>query len=270
MNIDQPHEESPAPAEWPIDECDRQIRRMRIKEVMLQKYGHTEVCDGCRYKRAGMREERLYTEVCRGRIGEADFRNKEEDDERVIRRLAEKMEIFKEKQETEETIEKEPEEVKQEAEEDCRVARGMEQQEEGPERKRVQVSVEDALAQWCPRRSAGGEKRGLHETKEVQGENKRPRENAPRGRVGGVAHGLFCDPAVPARVDVAELYSPPRVTAGAQKFGGRAQADDGGGCRRDRCESVHVRTQDLGHGREVMGVSDEEDQVDVEQSGGLV
>ena len=196
VNIDPPHEESPAPAEGPVDECHRQVRRMRITGVMLQKYGYTEGCDGCRYKRARMREARPHTEVCRRRIGEAkmedetDRRKEEEEDERVNWRLAEKMEkILKEKQETAETIEKdpedvtieqEPEEVKQEPEEDCRVGkRPMEQQEEGPERKRMQVSVKDALAQKGQRRRAGGEKRGPQETKEVQGENKRPRDNAP-------------------------------------------------------------------------------------------
>ena len=114
VNIDPPHEESPAPAEGPVDECDRQIRRMRITGVKLQKYGYTEG----RYKRAGMREARPHTEVCRRRIEEAmmgdetDRRKKEEDDERVNWRLAEKMEkILKGKQETAETIEKEPEEV---------------------------------------------------------------------------------------------------------------------------------------------------------------
>ena len=62
---------------------------------------------------------------------ETDRRKKEEDDERVNWRLAEKMEkILKGKQETAETIEKEPEEVmiEQEPEEDCRVGkRPMEQ-----------------------------------------------------------------------------------------------------------------------------------------------
>ena len=157
---DPPHEEPPAPAEGPVDECDRQVRRMRITGVMLQKYGYTE---GCRYKRAGMREARPHTEVCRRRIGEAmmgdetDRRKKEEDDERVNWRLAEK--ILKEKQETAETIEKEPEdvtieqepeEVKQQPEEDCRLGkRPMEQQEEDPERKRVQ---------WGQRREVQGER----------------------------------------------------------------------------------------------------------------
>ena len=96
----------------------------------------------------------------------------------------------------------------------------MEQQEEGPERKRVQVSVKDALAQWGQRRSAGGEKRGLQETKEVQGENKRPTENAPEGESAELPMDLsLIQQLQRVSVDVAELYSPPRVTAEAQKFG---------------------------------------------------
>ena len=188
VNIDPPHEDPPAP-EGPADKCDRQIRRMRITGVMLQKYGYTEGCDGCRYKRAGMREAGPLTEVCRRRIGEAMMgdetgrRKKEEDDERVNWRLAEKMgKIFREKQETAETVEKEPEELttehepeemEQEPEEDCRVGkRPMEQQEEGPERKRVQVSVKDALAQWGQRRSAG----------ERNEDRRRPRRRRERTR----------------------------------------------------------------------------------------
>ena len=119
------------------------------------------------------------------------------------------------------TIEHEPEEVKQESEEDCRVGKSsMEQQEEGPERKRVQVSVKDALAQRGQRRSAGGEKRGPQETKEVQGENKRPRENAPVGESAELPMDLsLIQQLQRVSVDVVKLYSPPRVTAEAQKFG---------------------------------------------------
>ena len=145
--------------------------------------------------------------------------------------MAEKMEkILKEKQETADTIEKqpeevtteqEPEEVKQEPKEDCRVGkRSMEQQEEGPERKRVQVSVKDASAQWGQRRSAGGEKRGPQETKEVQGENKRPREYASEGESAELPMDLsLIQQLQRVSVGVAELYSPPRATAEAQKFG---------------------------------------------------
>ena len=167
----------------------------------------------------------------RGGETRTDRRRKEEDDERVNWRLGEKMEkILKEKQETAETIEKEPdevtieqepEEVKQEPEEDCRVGkRPMEQQEEGTERKRVQVSFKDALASGVKGGVQGGEKRGPQETKEVQGENKRPRENAPQEESAELPMDFsLIQQRVSVSVDVAELYSPPQVTAEAQKFG---------------------------------------------------
>ena len=131
-----------------------------------------------------MREARPHTDGCRRRIGEAmmgdemDRRKKEEDEEQMNWR----------------TFEKELEEVsiEQEPQEDCRVSeRLMDQQEEGPEKKRVQVSVKDALAQWGQRRrSAGREKGGPQETKEVQGEKKRPRENAPEGELAELPMNL--------------------------------------------------------------------------------
>ena len=140
---------------------------------------------------------------------ETDIRKKEEDDERVNWRFAEKMEkILKEKQEPAETIEKEPEEVtveqepeevKQEPEEDCRVGkRPMEQQEKGPERKRVQVSVKDALAQWGQRRSAGERNEDRRRPRRCREKQETERDSTRVG-VGGVAHGPFLDPAAPAR-----------------------------------------------------------------------
>ena len=111
--------------------------------------------------------------------------------------------------------------MEQEPEEDCRVGkRPMEQQEEGPERKRVQVNIKDALAQWGQRRSAGGEERGLQETKEAQGENKRPREDAPEEESAELPMDLpLIQELQRVIVDVAELCSPPWVNAEAQKFG---------------------------------------------------
>ena len=102
-----------------------------------------------------------------------------EDDERMNWRLAEKMEkILKEKQETAETIEQEPEE-------DCRVGkRPMEQQQEGPERRRVQVSVEDALAQWgeeCRERETrtAGDQGGAGRAQETERECTRGERSCP-------------------------------------------------------------------------------------------
>ena len=59
----------------------------------------------------------------------------------------------------------------------------QQQEEEGPERKRVQVSVKDALAQWGQRSEVQGERetRTAGDQGRCRGENKRPRENAPEG-----------------------------------------------------------------------------------------
>ena len=196
---------------------------MRITGVMLQKYGYTKGCDGCRYKRAGMREARPQTKVCRRRIGEAmvgdetDRRKKEEEDERVNWRLG-----------------------RENGEDPQRKARDGGDDREGAggcdDRAGAgggESSTWRRIAGWARgprsskrkgprgsacRRSAGREKRGPQETKEVQGENKRPRENAPEGKSAELPMDLSL---IQQRVSVdeAELYSPPLVTAEAQEFG---------------------------------------------------
>ena len=76
----------------------RQIRRMKITNRMLEKYGYSQGCEGCRYKQAGLGETRNHSEVCRARILEAmdndedGRRKKEEEEERINRRLAEHLE----------------------------------------------------------------------------------------------------------------------------------------------------------------------------------
>ena len=46
-------------------------RRMRIMPYMLEKYGFTEGCEGCRHKQAGLQGARDHSETCRVRIMEA-------------------------------------------------------------------------------------------------------------------------------------------------------------------------------------------------------
>ena len=50
---------------------ERRVRRMKITGDLLSKYGYTEGCDGCRYKRAGLEDARPHSEQCRNRIREA-------------------------------------------------------------------------------------------------------------------------------------------------------------------------------------------------------
>lgn len=43
-------------------------RRLKITKAVLERYGHTEGCEGCRSQRAGLKEYRNHTEACRSRI----------------------------------------------------------------------------------------------------------------------------------------------------------------------------------------------------------
>ena len=85
----------PPPAPEPYR---RQIRRMQITGDLLSKYGYTPGCEGCRYKQAGLAESRNHSEKCRARIEEAmsedpiGRQRKDEDDERICRRMAEQFE----------------------------------------------------------------------------------------------------------------------------------------------------------------------------------
>ena len=96
INFDPvPHAEA-APVE--VGEKGRQIRRMKITASMLEKYGYTSDCEGCRYKRAGLGEARNHTEACRTRIeeemckDEEGRRQKADADERINHRIAAEME----------------------------------------------------------------------------------------------------------------------------------------------------------------------------------
>ena len=76
----------------------RQIRRMRITAAILEQYGFTEDCEGCRYRRAGLWESRPHSETCRSRIEQAMNQNDEgrrvleEQRQRINRRMAEQVE----------------------------------------------------------------------------------------------------------------------------------------------------------------------------------
>ena len=41
------------------------VRRFRITIPMLNKYGYTEGCEGCRFKQAGLDNGRVHAEACR-------------------------------------------------------------------------------------------------------------------------------------------------------------------------------------------------------------
>ena len=59
------------PEETVPSRTEKGPRRMKISGKLLKKYGYTAGCDGCRYKEAGMEEQRAHSEACRDRIWEA-------------------------------------------------------------------------------------------------------------------------------------------------------------------------------------------------------
>ena len=96
INFDPPAERPPQ-VEEPLIRA-RQVRRMKITSCMLEQFGYTEGCDGCRYKQAGFEESRNHSEQCRTRIEDAmtateeGRRAKQRQDERINHALAQHLE----------------------------------------------------------------------------------------------------------------------------------------------------------------------------------
>ena len=96
VNFDPPVVASPILVE--PEGKHRQIRRMRFTQRILDKYGYSDNCEGCRYKQAGFGESRNHDEACRTRIetamqqDEEGRQHKAAQDERLNRRIAERME----------------------------------------------------------------------------------------------------------------------------------------------------------------------------------
>jgi hypothetical protein len=75
ITFDPPEAIDPIPSQPARQE--RQIRRTKLTGVLLGKYGYTEGCDGCRYKKAGLQEVRPHAEECRRGIVAAMDRDAE-------------------------------------------------------------------------------------------------------------------------------------------------------------------------------------------------
>ncbi len=77
----------PVPSELPKDEAP--VRRMRFTPGILEKFGYTEGCPGCKMKKAGLEESRNHSEGCRERI--AKELAKEEEGREKLRKEAERI-----------------------------------------------------------------------------------------------------------------------------------------------------------------------------------
>ena len=84
VTFDKDDAEEEAKAQAPKRE--NEFRRMRLNKEILEKYGYTEGCEGCRCQRAGIRDEkgrgRPHSEICRKRLMEA--MEKDEDGRKAI------------------------------------------------------------------------------------------------------------------------------------------------------------------------------------------
>ena len=113
VTFDETEKKEEEKAEAPKRE--NEIRRMRITKSMLEKYGHTDGCEGCRFQRSGVRDSqgqgRGHSERCRKRImermdqDEEGRRAKERDKERIDNKMAVMIEEATRKEEGKEFAE---------------------------------------------------------------------------------------------------------------------------------------------------------------------
>ena len=183
IRFDGPKAQAVVPSEPARPEVD--VRRLRITKEHLIKYGYAEGCEGCRFKRAGMKEHRAHTERCRRRILEAmmgdatDKRTVEKQDERAARWLKNQEE--EEEQEAADRL-FEPREESEDADRDVERIQNENMQEEELSAEAMEVMV-------------------LMKIEQIEAES------------------MLVESIREAAVDIAEVYSPPRVTKIASRFG---------------------------------------------------
>ncbi len=84
------HEKAHDPVEMPLaSDKGIDMRRMRINDEILDKYGFTDNCIGCEHKQLGLLPHRRHSEHCRQRI--YDLMKQDEQDKVIIQEDEEKM-----------------------------------------------------------------------------------------------------------------------------------------------------------------------------------
>ena len=238
-------------------------RRWHIMQKHLNKYGYQDNCEGCKFKRAGLKEQRPHSEECRERIWQAmagdaegqEWRRKE--DERVTRKLAGDEEAPGEEQEEEKdtdvTMQNEESKVirrtadnfeEEDADLDQQMPENAAGEAEGPPTKKAKRAKAKEDGKRKNEKEAQAAKRGRRTEVEAHGvkrkedaeevpEEKRVRMEEPEDieMETPIVKQLrrFCRvesekehprPALnKEQHDIAEVYSPPRVTEEAKKWG---------------------------------------------------
>ncbi len=165
-------------------------RRVKITEAMLRKYGYTEGCQGCSFRRAGLSEQRAHSEACRTRI--EGLLDRETEGSKNWERAKRRQDSFIADQ-----IEKED-------------------KEEAKKRRRVEESAEpENVAEAAEEVEEARAEKRKGEVAEDEAENEEDQRQAKR-------HRTFETGTVAAlrklSVDIAEIYSPPRVTVEGEKW----------------------------------------------------
>ena len=231
-------EVSEVPGEPPPARVETEPRRTYLKARDFQKHGWTEGCEGCRRLKAGNMAARPHNEACRQRM-EAIL--KEEGDPRWMRakdraeeRLWEEMQKLAAQEEAEAQKDKDKKNGKEattgdaqgsEKDTNRRPTRGEEAANTGmsggsqdriPEKRKLQEQARGSGAQEDKRIKAEdgqGTKRESPDTKEEDADRHRPRRKIDTDPMNtDVTQSLM-------RVDIAEAYSPPRVTEQAKRYG---------------------------------------------------
>jgi hypothetical protein len=232
INFDPPVVGEHAGAEVDQEENSRQIRRMKITPEVLKKYGFTEGCDGCKFKAAGLREGRNHTTACRARIekemqaNELDKDKFQRSEDRINWRLAEQREKNLKEDETKKAVEE-------------NLGGGDPPDSGGASASAGPVAFDIATPVGTPRggpttterTSTGGDKRKKEDdegweqlaAKVRRGPetttNARRDEDGDAEMTGDKVETAMVLSLRRISVDVAEMYSPPRVTTEAKKFG---------------------------------------------------
>ena len=206
VNFDPPVDSTPLESR-PLRQ-EKGMRRMMITGKLLEKYGYTEGCEGCKCKRSGMTDVRSdHTEACRARI-EAAMEDEDEGKEkrradrmRLDRKLAEYLEEQEEKKVQDASTDRPP--VVQEANDDPADVDQKEEEEVEPEN--IDENVE--------------KKRSRTEADREEPEEKRARSDAVTSQEDLDGDTEMTLKLYKVAVDLAEMYSPPRITVQGEKLG---------------------------------------------------
>ena len=227
-----------APTEPPPARNESVPRRTYLKPRDFEKHGYTEGCEGCRRVRTGGMGARPHTEQCRARMEEAlkqegNPRHKRAEDAADEKLWEEIKKMDPEARASESAHDpgqpsssnKRPRRREGEAEGEEKTREeheGNAAVEEKSEQRKRTVPEEESAAQCSDEKrikptEAQGQKRDKQEGDQTEGEE----APAAKRRTAQDPGDTDIVQAI-LRVDVAEVYSPPRVTEEAKKYGLKA------------------------------------------------